>query len=100
MGGLEDMLVPRGGSSPLTDDLVSAASGGQSGPFVCRFAADAVAGVKAQVTGGQFGTSRVTGCRWSAHVGVPDPILPEQGDTALVVFDDEGDPWVVAWWGS
>ena len=25
---------------------------------------------------------------------------PSTGDDALVVFDEQGDPWVVAWWPS
>jgi hypothetical protein len=33
--------------------------------------------------------------RWQARDAVE---LPQQGDTCLVIFDDNRDGWVVAWW--
>jgi hypothetical protein len=27
----------------------------------------------------------------------PGPVEPEVGDVALILFDDDGDPWVVSW---
>lgn len=33
--------------------------------------------------------------RWSPRT---DTALPLKGDAALVVYDHEGEPWVVQWW--
>jgi hypothetical protein len=38
---------------------------------------------------------KVGPCRWQARDTVT---LPASGDEALVVFDNDNSPWVVAWW--
>lgn len=42
------------------------------------------------------GENRHGPCAWTPR----GALLPEAGDEALVVFDEQGDPWVVAWWPS
>lgn len=35
----------------------------------------------------------------TAHtVTVAELVLPARGDSCLVCFDDNGDPWVAVWW--
>lgn len=34
-------------------------------------------------------------CRWQARDDISKPV---RGDKCLVVFDDNGELWVVAWW--
>ncbi|HXI18849.1 MAG TPA: hypothetical protein VNM48_20995 [Chloroflexota bacterium] len=99
MTGLHDMLNPRGGKLAEGDDLDTATSTG-GGPYACTIAANAVMGALVSVTGGAFGQVRVTGAKWMARPGTTAPELPIRGDAALVVFDDNGDPWVVSWWRS
>lgn len=40
--------------------------------------------------------------RWTPRVelvaGAVTIRLPEKGDSALVAYDDMGDPWVLQWW--
>lgn len=36
-------------------------------------------------------------CMWSPRAGDDGPVYPARGDPALVVFDDERTPWIVAW---
>lgn len=38
---------------------------------------------------------RLGPCRWQAR---DDTSHPARGDICLVEFDDQGEPWVVAWW--
>lgn len=42
------------------------------------------------------GENRHGPCRWMPRL-ISGPAV---GDEALVVFDEQGDPWVVAWWPS
>lgn len=97
MTGLHDMLNPRGGALAEGDDLVTATSDA-GGPFACTIAGNAVNGQLVSITGGAFGQVRVPGARWMPRAGAAGQELPQRGDDALVVFDDNGDPWVVAWW--
>jgi hypothetical protein len=39
-------------------------------------------------------TLRVGPCRWQARDAVS---LPAKGDACLVIFDNDREPWVVAW---
>lgn len=34
-------------------------------------------------------------CRWQSR---DDTSLPNQGDEALVAFDNRRNPWIVVWW--
>jgi hypothetical protein len=34
-------------------------------------------------------------CRWQSRDGVS---LPTIGDECLVIFDNDNEPWIVAWW--
>jgi hypothetical protein len=34
-------------------------------------------------------------CRWQARDEVSFPVV---GDSCLVIFDNDREPWVVAWW--
>lgn len=36
-------------------------------------------------------------CRWAPRAGDDGPVYPTRGDHALVVFDDDRTPWIVAW---
>lgn len=38
---------------------------------------------------------RFDGLRWQARDAVS---LPRTGDSCLVVFDNDNEPWVVVWW--
>lgn len=40
-------------------------------------------------------TLRFTDCRWQSRDEVS---LPRRGDPCLVIFDNDREPWVVAWW--
>lgn len=35
-------------------------------------------------------------CRWMA--GEAPHKYPEKGDSALVIFDDDNEPWIIGWW--
>jgi hypothetical protein len=34
-------------------------------------------------------------CRWQSR---DDTTMPQRGDEALIIFDNNRIPWVVAWW--
>ena len=34
-------------------------------------------------------------CRWQSRDAVS---LPVRGDDCLVIFDNDNEPWIVAWW--
>lgn len=38
---------------------------------------------------------RIGPCRWQSRDAVS---LPVRGDECLVIFDNDNEPWVVAWW--
>lgn len=38
---------------------------------------------------------RIEGARWQSRDAVS---LPTRGDDCLVIFDNNNEPWVVAWW--
>lgn len=40
-------------------------------------------------------TLRVGPCRWQSRDAVS---LPVRGDRCLVIFDNDREPWIVAWW--
>ncbi len=103
MGGFEDILEPRGGSSVEGADLnVEPASAAQAGPFMCTIngAPDSIDAEVFLVCDGIDGGEHLIGpARWAPRVdAVGDTVTPVAGDEALVMFDDNGDPWVVVWW--
>lgn len=40
-------------------------------------------------------TQRIGPCRWQAR---DETSHPARGDACLVAFDEQSDPWVIAWW--
>lgn len=94
MGGLEDVWHPLGGSgaegSDLPDEPVSA---GQAGAFTATVTDDAVEGELVRVTMAAMDEAYSLDARWVAHGAA----MPAAGDDGLVVFDDEGEPWLVSW---
>jgi hypothetical protein len=95
MGGLEDLFTQRGGSSFDDEDLYSdPVSAGSTGPWACAFIADAVAAELASITVPGWTGNTVIEARWEPH-GVT---LPTAGTEGIVFIDDNGDPFVVAWW--
>lgn len=62
---------------------------------------DAPASLNSKVTvtvpGIDDGMFEHAGAPWMPRTGAVQE-TPEAGDRALVVFDDTGMPWVVAWW--
>jgi len=39
--------------------------------------------------------TRVGPCHWQSRNNID---LPDRGDTCLVIFDNDNQPWVVCWW--
>jgi len=90
-GGMED-FIPRAG----------ARDSGPQGPWEALITTGAVS-VTDDVFAAPVGSDLEDGpCRWSPRVGKNDdgdPIVryPQEGDTALVTEDDNGNYWILEW---
>lgn len=82
------------------DDLIpegrDGGSFGQATAYIATFTnAPASVDELAEVTvSGLDDQLTYTKVRWMPREGV----LPSVGDPALLLFDDDNDPWIVAWW--
>lgn len=91
MGGLEDVFAPR-------RDALDIAPGSVAYEGVVSTAPAAVDDTMLVTLPGVDGGEHEFGpCPWGPERAAG---LPAEGDRVLVMFSDDGDPWVVMWWGA
>lgn len=84
--------------STLHDDVVRSRVRAEHQVWAGRIAsAPADQSVKVQVViPGLSPELRIGPCRWMPRGSVIT--MPARGDDCLVVFDNNGEPWVICWW--